>query len=96
MEPTIVEIARRVRSREISSTELVQRSLAAVRDCSSLNAFISLDPEIALTTAAAVDRLVAAGLNPGELAGVPIVIKDNMNVAGLQTTAGTRGIHFLA
>lgn len=88
MEPTIAEIARRVRSREIGSTGLVQNSLAAARDRCSHNAFMSLDPEIALSNAASVDRLVAAGQKPGKPAGAPIVIKENLNVGGLGTTAG--------
>lgn len=56
------------------------------------NAIINLNPE-ALDEAREIDRRRAAGETLGPLAGVPVVIKDTMDMVGLPTTAGW---HFLA
>ncbi len=52
-----------------------------------LNAIITANPE-ALEEARAIDRRLAAGETIGPLAGVPIVVKDTMDIAGLPTTGG--------
>jgi Asp-tRNA(Asn)/Glu-tRNA(Gln) amidotransferase A subunit family amidase len=54
------------------------------------NAFISLNPD-ALATAAALDAEYAATGPRSPLHGVPVVVKDNMDFAGLVTTNGYRG-----
>jgi len=54
------------------------------------NAFISMNPE-ALADAQALDVELAGGDVRGPLHGVPVVIKDNIDVAGLVTTAGWEG-----
>ena len=57
---------------------------------SRYNAFISMNPE-ALSVAAALDAEYARSGPRGPLHGVPIVIKDNIDYAGLVTTAGWEG-----
>ena len=57
-----------------------------------LNAIIFLNPD-ALATARDIDRRRAAGEALGPLAGVPVVVKDPMDMAGLPTTAGWRLLH---
>lgn len=86
------EAAALIKSGEITSTELVETLLARIAGHGDLNAFITLDAEGALEQAAAADEAVRAGDPLGRLHGVPIVIKDNMDVAGLPTTAGTPGM----
>lgn len=56
---------------------------------SGLNAFQEILADRALDEAQAVDRVVAAGQDPGPLAGVPYGVKDNYDVAGRVTTAGS-------
>ena len=56
----------------------------------ALNAFNLVDAERALSRAQAVDRRRAEGSTLGPLAGVPIALKDNMNVRGMRTTASSR------
>ena len=74
-----------IRGREISSTALVVAALQRADQTAGLNAFITLDRDGAM---AAATRADAEG-GSGALHGVPIVIKDNMHVAGLPCTAGT-------
>src|SRR6266550_3295161 len=56
----------------------------------ALNAFNLVDAERALGRAQDVDRRRAAGEKPGPLAGVPMALKDNMDVRGMKTTASSR------
>ncbi len=80
-----------VRRREISATELVRAVLARARTTEpSLGAYLTLDDDAALAAAALVDRRVAAGEDPGPLAGVPVGVKDVICTAGLRTTAASR------
>lgn len=54
------------------------------------NAFISMNPS-AMADAQALDVELAGGTIRGPLHGVPVVVKDNIDVAGLVTTAGWDG-----
>ena len=84
-----VEAAASVRAGEVTSRELVEALLAQADVNEGLNAVILLNRAGALAAADVVDAAVAAGEDVGPLAGVPIVIKDNIALAGLPTTAGT-------
>jgi aspartyl-tRNA(Asn)/glutamyl-tRNA(Gln) amidotransferase subunit A len=86
-----VETARQVRAGERSARSVAEAALAVVdADNPALHAFLHVDREGALAAADAVDALVAAGTDPGPLAGVPIALKDNMCTRGVPTTAGSR------
>ena len=56
------------------------------------NAIIFLNPD-ALSDARAIDRRRAAGEALGPLAGVPVVVKDPMDMVGFPTTAGWSLLH---
>ncbi len=78
------ELARDVRSGELSARELVECSLARIDELNpSLNAFVDVDAEGALAAA----DLIGAG-DPRPFAGVPIAIKNNRAVAGMRLTLG--------
>jgi len=85
------EIADGVRSGRLRAVDVVEASLAR---CEALqgptNAFRHIDRASAIAAAAAVDAVVAAGGDPGPLAGVPIAVKDNLHVAGWPSSAGSR------
>lgn len=84
-------MAGRVRSGEVSPVEMVEATLASIdRLNGDLNAFVSLRAEEALEEAAAMADEIAAGRDPGPLAGLPVGIKDMSDVAGMVTTFGSR------
>lgn len=86
----VPELARQVRSRELSARELALASLARIEELNPLvNAFVALDATRTLREADRVDQLVAAGADPGPLAGVPIGVKDNEDAFGYPTTHGS-------
>jgi Asp-tRNA(Asn)/Glu-tRNA(Gln) amidotransferase A subunit family amidase len=79
-----------VRARRVSSRQLVERSLERIsRLDGPLNAVVALRAELALSEALALDERVAAGEDPGPLAGLPVLVKDLEDVAGLRTTHGS-------
>ena len=94
MEPsTVLDAAARVRSGEVSATELVEESLGAVAALDGpLNAWVHVAADQARSEAAAVDALVASGRADelGPLAGVPFGVKDLEDCAGMPTTRGSR------
>ncbi|HLM97034.1 MAG TPA: amidase family protein, partial [Acidimicrobiales bacterium] len=72
-----LELARSVRAGSVSAGEVVERHLGAIDAVDGeLHAFVTVLHESARGEAAAVDRRVAAGEDPGPLAGVPVAIKD--------------------
>jgi aspartyl-tRNA(Asn)/glutamyl-tRNA(Gln) amidotransferase subunit A len=62
----------------------------SAEDRQRVHSFITLTPERARAQAAAVDRKLAAGDDPGLLAGVPVSIKDIFCVRGTPSTAASR------
>lgn len=87
---TALEITRRVRSRETSAAEVITESLERVQRLNPhLNAFVALRSDEALIEAAELDERIAAGDDPGVLAGIPVGVKDVEDVAGLPTTFGS-------
>ncbi len=90
-ELSATEIARRVRGRELSAEEVARAHLtraAAVEP--SIDAFLSLFEERALTAACRLDADLAAGKAAPRLAGVPVAIKDVLDIQGEPTTCGSR------
>ena len=82
-------IAAMVRGRQVSAVEVAQASLARMEAVNpAINAVVEARPEETLAAAAAVDAALAAGRDPGPLAGVPVTIKVNVDQAGYATTNG--------
>lgn len=87
---TIAGIRDGLRDGSFTAEALTLASLAQIRRLNgSLNAIIFENPA-ALDTAREVDRRLAAGEALGPLAGVPVVVKDPMDMVGFPTTAGWR------
>ena len=72
-----------------TSQALVSAAIARARTKANLNAFITLDETGATKAAAAFDAAQRRGKNCKLLGGLPIVVKDNIEVAGLPSSAGT-------
>ena len=84
------ELAGQVRRGETSAREVVGHALERIEALNpSVRAFVAVDPEGALAAAAAVDDAVAAGRDPGPLAGIPIGVKDLEDAAGFVTSHGS-------
>jgi amidase len=76
---------------EVTSRELVERALARIEATRpTLNAFRIVRAEAALAEADAADRELATG-GRRPLLGVPVAVKDDMDVAGEPTAFGCRG-----
>lgn len=88
-ELTIADTLRLLDSGRLSSEALVKAYIARARAHGDLNIFITLDEQGALEAARAVDAARHAGLPLGPMAGIPVVVKDNIHVAGMPSTAGT-------
>jgi amidase len=83
------ELARRIRRREVSSRDVVEAHLARIDAVNGrLNAVTVVLREEALRAADAADRALRAGAPVGPLCGVPVTIKENLDVAGSATTLG--------
>lgn len=77
----------------LSARDYVEALLTRARAADHLNAFIALDADTALAAADASDERRKRGDDLGPLHGLPIVLKDNIDVAGFATTAGTPSLH---
>jgi aspartyl-tRNA(Asn)/glutamyl-tRNA(Gln) amidotransferase subunit A len=93
---TIAEIGKLYRSRKLSPVELTQFSLDRIgRLNPRLNAYLTLNPEIALKGAKAAEAALCSksqrksSRDLGPLHGIPISLKDNLYTAGLRTTGGS-------
>jgi amidase len=84
-----IELAEKIRQREISSREAVDYFLARVATLDKpINSVVTVDAERARTEADAADAALARGEARGPLHGVPMTIKDSFQTAGMRTTSG--------
>jgi aspartyl-tRNA(Asn)/glutamyl-tRNA(Gln) amidotransferase subunit A len=85
------EMARLLAEKEVSSVELTRAHLDRTADVDQeVQAYLHVDAEGALRTAAEVDQRRIAGESLHLLAGVPIAVKDVLTTRGLPTTCGSR------
>ena len=88
---TAVEIAAAVRSGQKSARSAVDEYLEAiVQGDADIHAFNLVTAERARIRADEIDAQVAAGNDPGPLAGVPVALKDNLCTRGVATTCSSR------
>lgn len=85
-QPNLAQAVADIRAGRVTSLSLTEAAIARAKALADLNAFVTLDEAGELKAAAAFD---ASGDRSKPLGGVPIVIKDNIEVAGLPCSAGT-------
>jgi len=87
---SLTELGNDVRSGRIAAREVIAHSLERIEALNpTLNAFVAVDAEAALHAASRIDETIAAGRDPGPLAGVPVGVKDLEDAAGFVTSHGS-------
>ncbi len=104
-ELTALEIARKIKAREVSAVDVLDAHLQHIQNVDGISgtiggdpqaqpdkvhAFITLTADRARSQAAAIDQKIAAGQDPGPMAGVPVTIKDIFCVEGTPSTAASK------
>ncbi len=85
-----VELARRIRARELSALDLLEAHLAQIERVNPrVNAIITLVTDQAITQAHAADVALARGDAVGPLHGLPVAHKDLFPTKGIRTTSGS-------
>jgi aspartyl-tRNA(Asn)/glutamyl-tRNA(Gln) amidotransferase subunit A len=85
----IVDVAPLVKSGSISPVEIVQRCITQIDARHELNAFITRLDDRAVEEARALESELQSGRYRGPLHGIPVAIKDLIDVAGTKTTSGS-------
>lgn len=85
-----VQLRNLIAAREISPVEVVESSLERAAEVhEALNIFVNMTPGLAMEAARDAERRLLRGEDLGPLGGVPVTVKDNLNVAGVPTTSGS-------
>lgn len=91
LKKSATEQSKALKNKEISAVELANAAFERIDDLEGkLGAFNSLTKETALETAKKVDEKIAKGEELPLLAGIPLALKDNMNLVGSKTTASSK------
>ena len=91
LKKSAAEQSKAIKNKEISAVELTKAALDRINQIDEkLGSFNSLTEDTALATAKKVDEMVARGEELPLLAGVPLALKDNMNLVGSKTTASSK------
>ncbi len=87
---TIAEAGRLIATGELSPVELTRAYLERIERLNPrINAYITVTAEQALAQARELEAELASGRNRGPLHGIPIALKDNIDTAGIRTTAAS-------
>jgi aspartyl-tRNA(Asn)/glutamyl-tRNA(Gln) amidotransferase subunit A len=87
---TIEEAGRQITSGRLSPVELTRAYLSRIEKHNpAINAFITATPDVALAQAHELEAELRQGRRRGPLHGIPIALKDNIDTAGIRTTAAS-------
>lgn len=88
---TALELKEAFLNKEVSAVEIAQAFLNRIKKYDKeINSFIKVTDDFAISQAEKLDAKLANGEKMGKLAGVPIAIKDLINLVGYETTAGSK------
>ena len=91
LKKTAAEMRKALLSKEVSAVELVEETYKRVNNVEDkICAFNSFTKEYALDTAKEVDKKIAKGEELPKMAGIPLALKDNINLKGYKTTASSK------
>lgn len=91
LEYSAVALSTAIREGKVTAVEAVEAVLARIDEKEKdINAYVTVDREQALRTAASVQERIEKGELTGPLAGVPVAVKDNMCTEGLLTTCSSK------
>lgn len=86
----LIDIAEKIRTREVSPVEVAESSLARLEEVEPvLTAFATVTPEVALEQAKIAEQEIADGKYRGPLHGIPLGVKDLYDTAGIKTTSSS-------
>jgi aspartyl-tRNA(Asn)/glutamyl-tRNA(Gln) amidotransferase subunit A len=86
----LVEVAEKIRTKEVSPVEVTQSSLARLEEVEpALTAFVTTTPELALEQAKIAEQEIGEGKYRGPLHGIPLGVKDLYDTAGIKTTSSS-------
>lgn len=84
------EIRRKIKSKQVSCAEVTIDVLKQIEKTKNLNSLLTVCGERALAKAREVDEKIAKNQSVGALAGIPIVVKDNISTDGIRTTCASK------
>ena len=86
----ITQVRQLIKDKKVSSVQLVKECLNRIEQTKDLNALNEVYADLALKRAKEIDNKIALGEDVGVLGGVPIVIKDNINMVDTKTTCSSK------
>ncbi len=90
-EYTAYHLTGMIKSGKVSSREVVESVFKRISQVEeSVHAYITLTEKEAIARAESIDKKIKSGERVGELAGIPVAIKDNMNIKGTKTTCASK------
>ena len=85
------EMVRGIKAKDFSASEVFASCLSRIEALEpELSALLALTAGRGREEAARIDGMIARGTDPGPLAGVPVVLKDNMCLRGVPATCASR------
>ncbi|MEK9130753.1 MAG: amidase family protein, partial [Patescibacteria group bacterium] len=90
-ELTITEAKKKLADKEISAVDLVGACIASIdKHDADVHAFLEVFNDEAFAQARVIDKQRTAGEELGDLAGIPLALKDNILMRGKKATAGSQ------
>ena len=87
---SLSEVLEALKQNKVTSQQLVELCFKKIEETKDLNALNSTYYDLAITRAKDIDQRRAKGQDVGPLGGVPIVLKDNINMVGTKTTCASK------